>query len=43
MSQKELQVIQAIEDEALFTFAEFDPEAAERVGYSDYSYWGFYA
>jgi oligopeptide transport system permease protein len=40
MSQKELQVIQAIEDEALFTFAEFDPEAAERVGYSDYSYWG---
>jgi oligopeptide transport system permease protein len=29
-----------MEDEALFTFAEYDPEAAERVGYSDYSYWG---
>ncbi|NLU05812.1 MAG: ABC transporter permease [Firmicutes bacterium] len=39
MSQKELQVIQAIEDD-LFTFAEYDPQAAERVGYSDYSYWG---
>ena len=24
----------------LFTFAEFNPEDAERIGYSDYSYWG---
>ncbi|MGI6621395.1 MAG: ABC transporter permease [Bacillota bacterium] len=40
MTHKEQQVIQAMEDEALFTFAEYDPEAAERVGYSDYSYWG---
>ena len=27
------------EDE-LFSFAEYDPEAAERGGYSNYSYWG---
>lgn len=44
MTNKEKQVIQAIEDaiaeEDLFTFADYDPEAAERVGYSDYSYWG---
>ena len=24
----------------LFTFAEYNPEAAERIGYSNYSYWG---
>lgn len=27
-------------DEELFSFAEFDPENAERGGYSNYSYWG---
>ena len=27
-------------DEEKFSFAEFDPENAERGGYSDYSYWG---
>ena len=27
-------------DDALFSFAEFDPENAERGGYSNYSYWG---
>ena len=26
-------------DETAFSFAEFNPEAAERGGYSDYSYW----
>jgi len=26
------------EDE-LFVFVEYSPEAAERIGYSDYSYW----
>ena len=26
------------EDE-LFTFVEYSPEAAEMIGYSDYSYW----
>ena len=26
-------------DETLFTFARYDEEAAERTGYSDYSYW----
>ena len=31
---------QVIEDEALFTFAQYDEQAAERTGYSDYSYWG---
>lgn len=39
-SRKEEQVMQAIEDQALFTFAEYDPEAGERSGYSNYSYWG---
>ncbi len=34
-SRKEEQVMQAIEDEALFTFAEYDPEAGERSGYSN--------
>ena len=27
-------------EEKLFSFAEFDPENAERGGYSNYSYWG---
>ena len=27
-------------EEELFSFAEFDPESAERGGYSNYSYWG---
>ncbi|HHY12524.1 MAG TPA: ABC transporter permease [Firmicutes bacterium] len=39
-SRKEEQIVQAVEDQALFTFAHYDPEAAERIGYSDYSYWG---
>jgi len=39
-TRKEQQAITAIEDDALFTFAHYDPEAAERTGYSDYSYWG---
>lgn len=29
----------ALNEEELFTFAEYDPESAERTGYSDYSYW----
>lgn len=39
-SRKKEQIVQPIEDQALFTFAQYDPEAAERVGYSGYSYWG---
>ncbi len=39
-TRKEQQAITAIEDDSLFTFAHSDPEAAERTGYSDYSYWG---
>lgn len=39
MTSKEKEVIQAIEEQELFTFAQYDPEAAERTGYSDYSYW----
>ena len=32
--------IENIKDEdGLFTFVEYSPEAAERIGYSDYSYW----
>ena len=27
-------------EEELFSFAEFNPENAERGGYSNYSYWG---
>ena len=27
-------------DENMFSFAEYDPQAAERGGYSNYSYWG---
>lgn len=40
MSAKEKAAVQAIEDQSLFTFAEYDEEAAERIGYSNYSYWG---
>ena len=29
-----------LSEDDLFTFAEFDPESAERGGYSNYSYWG---
>ena len=29
-----------VSEEDLFSFAEYDPEAAERGGYSNYSYWG---
>ncbi len=32
--------VQIGNEEELFTFAQYDPEAAERIGYSDYSYWG---
>ncbi|HHX27803.1 MAG: ABC transporter permease [Bacillota bacterium] len=40
MGAKEEQTLQAIEDRSLFEFARFDEEAGERIGYSDYSYWG---
>ncbi len=40
MSKKEERTVQAIEDAALFTFAEYDEKAGERTGYSNYSYWG---
>ena len=32
--------IEAIESQVLFELAEYDPEASERTGYSNYSYWG---
>lgn len=34
------QLQQELSDEELFSFAEFNPENAERGGYSNYSYWG---
>ena len=34
------QLDQELSEEELFSFAEFNPENAERGGYSDYSYWG---
>ncbi len=40
MSKKEDRTVQAIEDKELFTFSEYDAEAGERTGYSNYSYWG---
>jgi oligopeptide transport system permease protein len=40
MSANERSALQAIEDQSLFTFAEYDEQAAERTGYSNYSYWG---
>ncbi len=40
MASREEKTIQAIEDQAMFEFAEFDEEAGERTGYSNYSYWG---
>ncbi|HHY76075.1 MAG TPA: ABC transporter permease [Firmicutes bacterium] len=39
MTAKEKETLQAIEDLSLFEFAEFDEQAGERIGYSDYSYW----
>ena len=32
--------VQEINEDALFEQAEFDPNAGERTGYSNYSYWG---
>ena len=40
MSSKEKSTLQAIEDKSMFTFAEYDEQAGERTGYSNYSYWG---
>jgi oligopeptide transport system permease protein len=40
MPARENSTVKAIEDQALFTFAEYDEAAGERTGYSDYSYWG---
>ncbi|NLA60025.1 MAG: ABC transporter permease [Firmicutes bacterium] len=40
MGAKEMETVQAIEDLSLFEFAKFDEQAGERIGYSDYSYWG---
>ena len=34
------QLQQELSEEELFSFAEFNPENAERGGYSNYSYWG---
>ena len=38
--QLEAEVNPEMSEEELFSFAEFDPESAERGGYSNYSYWG---
>lgn len=40
MSSRENRAIQGTEDQALFTFAGYDEQEAERTGYSNYSYWG---
>ena len=34
------QLEEDMSEEELFSFADYDPEAAERGGYSNYSYWG---
>ena len=39
-AQLETELDCGMSDEELFSFAEFDPENAERGGYSNYSYWG---
>ena len=39
-AQLERQLACEMSEEELFSFAEFDPENAERGGYSNYSYWG---
>ena len=39
MTAREEKTVQAIEDQSMFEFAEFDEQAGERTGYSDYSYW----
>ena len=39
-SQLKEDLMPDISEEELFSFAEFDPESAERGGYSNYSYWG---
>ncbi|QUL98707.1 MAG: ABC transporter permease [Candidatus Fermentithermobacillus carboniphilus] len=36
----EREILEPVEQQDLFTFAKFDEQAAERIGYSDYSYWG---
>lgn len=38
-TQLEEELNPELSDEELFSFAEFDPENAERGGYSNYSYW----
>lgn len=39
MTAREQKTLEGIEEQALFTFARYDAAAAERTGYSDYSYW----
>jgi oligopeptide transport system permease protein len=39
VTAREEKTVQAIEDQSMFEFAEFDEQAGERTGYSDYSYW----
>ena len=39
-AQLERELACEMSEEELFSFAEFDPENAERGGYSNYSYWG---
>ena len=39
-AQLDAELYPAMSEEELFSFAEFDPESAERGGYSNYSYWG---
>lgn len=40
MTAKQSATMQAPEDQDLFQFAGYDATAAERTGYSNYSYWG---
>lgn len=39
-AQLDAELNSEMSEEELFSFAEFDPEGAERGGYSNYSYWG---
>lgn len=40
MTERELEILRTEPEETLFSFDEYNPEAAETTGFSGYSYWG---
>lgn len=38
--EERMDALEGMSDEELFSFADYDEQEAERVGYSNYSYWG---